>query len=90
MEVFDRSTGQIYVETTSPQVESMGPSLHRKICGVIKPINPAKHKNSLGCASLHDMALRSCTWNIESFLPETLKDVEWYHANQVLLNLKSG
>jgi hypothetical protein len=89
MEVFDRSTGQVYTETVSYQVKSMAPSLDQKICGLAKPVDPAKYKNPSGCASLRDMALRSCTWNINSFLPETLKDVEWHYANQILQKLES-
>ena len=88
MKGFDRKSGQVYTETTSSRVRSMIPAWKTHVTG--RRVNPQFYSNrAKGSSSLLDMAMRSCCWNIELFMPETLQYPGWHYAGMIYRYLKT-
>lgn len=50
--------------------------------------DPARYRHpGEGSPSLYSMAMRSCVWNIDSFLPSDLQCAEWHFAQRIYAHL---
>ncbi|KAF9701513.1 hypothetical protein EKO04_000744 [Ascochyta lentis] len=88
MEAFNRDNGQIYKETVSSRVRSMVPTWKKHARG--KPVDPQSYRSKTqGSSTLRDIALRSCCWNVELFLPEALEHSGWHYAGMIYRHLKA-
>ncbi|KAL5395870.1 hypothetical protein PMIN06_004347 [Paraphaeosphaeria minitans] len=85
---FDEATGQVYVETQVP-VTSMVPAWPDRCNG--RKMKPQSYRHrELGTPSLYDMAMRSCAWHINLFLPSDLQSAEWYFAHRIYEHLQKN
>jgi hypothetical protein len=88
MALFNKASGVVYTETTSAQVGSMVPTWMSHARGKRKK-RMALRSRGKGCSSLQDMALRSCAYHVELFVPETLQWASWHYACRVYKYLLS-
>ncbi|KAF2470327.1 uncharacterized protein BDR25DRAFT_33968 [Lindgomyces ingoldianus] len=86
MERYDESTGQVYTETTTP-VQSMKFQFLNKTTGWKEGLKKYRNRGP-GPASLYEMALHSCAYNADRFLPETLKYCQWHYGEKIYRYLK--
>jgi hypothetical protein len=87
MPVFDRSSGQVYTETTSTQIQSMIPTWTTQTRG--RRDDPKKFAyRSEGCTTLQQMALRACVWHVDDMEPESLQWLGWHYAGLIYRQLK--
>ncbi len=87
MSSFDPSSGLVYREATSALVRSMVPTWMDHSTG--RKIDPVTYRNSAkGSASLQEMVLRQCMWNIDRFEPEALQFLGWHYASRIYERLK--
>ena len=84
---FDQSSGLVFTERTSAQVQSMVPAWTTFSRG--GKVNPSSYKHpGNGCSSLQRMVLRYCLWNIDVFDIESLQYLGWHYATQIYEELK--
>ncbi|KAF2869164.1 hypothetical protein BDV95DRAFT_578502 [Massariosphaeria phaeospora] len=88
METFDPTTGQMCLETTT-SVQSMLSAWQGQGSGRRDNPKTYRQRHTTGSSSLYAMALRSCVWNIDLFMPEALKYAEWYYAERIYKQLKT-
>jgi hypothetical protein len=82
MVLFDKASGVVYTETTSAKVGSMVPTWMSQARGK-RDRKLALRSRGKGCSSLQNMALRSCAFHVELFVPETLQWASWHYARRV-------
>jgi hypothetical protein len=83
---FDKTSGVVYTESTSARVGSMVPTWMSQARGKRDKKSTLTSRGK-GCSSLQSMALRSCVWHTELFVPETLQWAGWHYANQIYQHL---
>ncbi|KAF2641349.1 hypothetical protein P280DRAFT_309632 [Massarina eburnea CBS 473.64] len=84
---YDQHNGQVYTQN-SVEVTSMVSTWLSKSTG--KKNNPSEYRNTgTGASSLLGMAMRSCAWNIDIFVPNDLVCAEWAYAEKIYEYLKS-
>ena len=84
---FDKSSGQVYIETTSTQIRSMISTWTTQTRG--RRDDPKKFVyRSKGCATLQQMALRACIWHVDDMEPESLQWLGWHYAGLLYGQLK--
>jgi hypothetical protein len=82
MALFDRASGVVYTEKTSTKVGSMVPTWMSQARGKRNKSLSLRSRGK-GCSSLQEMALRSCAYHVELFVPETLQWATWHYARRV-------
>ncbi|OAF99570.1 uncharacterized protein CC84DRAFT_1209906 [Paraphaeosphaeria sporulosa] len=85
---FDEATGQVYEETQVP-VTSMVSAWPDKCNGRKTKPQSYRHRG-LGASSLYDMAMRSCAWHINLFMPSDLQSAEWHFAHRIYEHLQKN
>ncbi|KAH7094930.1 hypothetical protein FB567DRAFT_16028 [Paraphoma chrysanthemicola] len=86
MRAFDKSSGIVYTEHVSTPVRSMVPTWMSQARGGRDQKSTLKSRGK-GCSGLQEMALRSCAWNAELFMPETLQWAGWHFAEMIYKHL---